>query len=181
VLIGTSGQPATFTREVLQQMAKNSKRPVILALSNPTKKSECTPDEASRATKGKCFIGTGSPFPPVKLLGKKVKVPQCNNMYIFPGVGLGAIISMASKVTDKMFTAASKALASMVSRKKAEKGELLPEINEIRKVSERVAFAVAREARESGIGVRLSDDELKELVKNAMWQPEYLPFRHEGK
>ncbi len=179
VLVGTSGVPGAFTEPVLKQMGKNSDRPIILALSNPTKNSECTPDEASKATKGKCFIATGSPFPPVNILGKKVKVPQCNNMYIFPGVGLGAIVSMATRVTDKMFVAASKTLASMVSKTDAEKGELLPEINEIRKVSERVAFAVAREARDSGIGVHLPDGELKKLVKSSMWQPSYLAYRYE--
>jgi malate dehydrogenase (oxaloacetate-decarboxylating) len=181
VLIGTSGCAGSFTGVVLKQMGKNCKRPIILALSNPTKNSECTPEEAAKATGGKCFVATGSPFPPVTLMGKKVKVPQCNNMYIFPGVGLGSIVSMATRVTDKMFVAASKALASMVSKKEAERGELLPEINEIRKVSERVAFAVAREARDSGIGARLPDEALKQLVKSSMWQPGYLPYRFEEK
>jgi malate dehydrogenase (oxaloacetate-decarboxylating) len=179
VLVGTSGAGRTFTPEVLKQMGKNCERPVILALSNPTKKSECSPEEASKATGGKCFIATGSPFPPVKLLGKEVKVPQCNNMYVFPGMGLGAIVSMTSKVTDSMFTAASKALASMVSQKEAEAGNLLPEIGEIREVSENVAFAVAQEARDSGLGIRLDDKKLRELVKNAMWNPAYLPYRYE--
>ncbi len=179
VLIGTSGMAGSFSEDVLKQMGRNAERPVILSLSNPTKNSECSPEDAAKATKGKCFIATGSPFPPVTLLGEQVKVPQCNNMYIFPGVGLGAIVSMATKVTDKMFVAASKALAAMVSKKEAERGELLPEIDEIRKVSERVAFAVAREARDSGIGVRLPDDALKKLVKSSMWKPEYLPYRYE--
>lgn len=181
VLIGTSGMSGSFTQDVLVQMSKNAERPIILSLSNPTKNSECTPEEAAKATKGKCFIATGSPFPPVTLMGKKVKVPQCNNMYIFPGVGLGSIVSMATKVTDEMFVAASKALASMVSKQEAERGELLPEIDEIRKVSAKVAFAVAREARDSGIGIRLSDEDLKKLVKHSMWQPRYLPYRFEEK
>lgn len=179
VLIGTSGVSGAFGEDVLKQMGKNTERPVILALSNPTKKSECTPEEASKATNEKCFIATGSPFPPVKIMGIEQKVPQCNNMYIFPGVGLGAIISMTPKVTDKMFTAASKALASMVPPQNAAKGILLPEIKDIREVSEHVAFAVAREARDSGLGVRLPDEKLRELVKQSMWEPEYLPYRHE--
>ncbi len=179
VLIGTSGQSGTFTEDVLSQMAKNTPRPIILALSNPTKKCECTAEEASRATKEQCFIATGSPFPPVKIMGVEQKVPQCNNMYIFPGVGLGAIVSMTPKVTDKMFIAASKALASMVPLQDAVKGILLPEIADIRKVSEHVAFAVAKEARDSGLGIRLSDERLAELIKHSMWEPRYLPYRYE--
>lgn len=181
VLIGTSGQKGAFTEDVLTQMAKNTERPVILALSNPTSKSECTPAEASKATEERCFIATGSPFPPVKIMGVTQKVPQCNNMYIFPGVGLGAIVSMTSKVTDKMFVAASKTLASMVSSEDAVKGILLPEIGDIREVSENVAFAVAKEARDSGLGIRLPDEKLMELIKHSMWQPEYLPYRDEEK
>ncbi len=181
VLIGTSGVSGAFTDKVLTQMGKNAERPIILALSNPTKKSECSPQAASQATGGKCFIATGSPFPPAIIMGNKTQVPQCNNMYIFPGVGLGAIVSMTPRVTDKMFIAASKALASMVPLKDAEKGNLLPEIKDIRKVSEEVAFAVAQQARESGLGIRLPDEKLKELVKSAMWEPRYLPYRYESK
>jgi malate dehydrogenase (oxaloacetate-decarboxylating) len=180
VLIGTSGQSGAFTEDVIKQMAKNTEKPVILSLSNPTKNSECTPELASKVTGGKLFIATGSPFPPANIMGSRKDVPQCNNMYVFPGVGLGAIVSMTSKVTDKMFTAASKALASMVKPEDAKKGILLPEIEDIREVSENVAFAVAREARESGLGIRLPDAELRELVKRSMWEPKYLPYTHKA-
>jgi malate dehydrogenase (oxaloacetate-decarboxylating) len=179
VLIGTSGVANTFTDDVLSQMAKNTDRPVILALSNPNKNCECTPEQAFSATNGTCLIATGSPFADVKVKGKPRKIPQCNNMYIFPGVGLGAIVSMTPKVTDAMFTAASKVLASMTSQSAAAKGDLLPDIHDIRKVSENVAFAVAKEARDTGLGIRLPDDKLRELVVHAMWIPEYLPYRHE--
>jgi len=107
------------------------------------------------------------------------RISQCNNMYIFPGVGLGAIVSMAPKITDQMFIAAAKALASLVSPKKASKGILLPEIKNIRVVSENVAFAVAREARDSGLGINLDDDKLMDLVRHSMWEPEYITYRYE--
>ena len=179
VIIGVSGVKDVFTEDVLAQMAKNTAAPIILALSNPTKNSECTPEQAFRATNGRCIIATGSPFPPVKINNVEKKVSQCNNMYIFPGVGLGAIISMTSKITNEMFIAAAKALASLVSSQDASQGLLLPDIKEIRKVSEKVALSVAKEARNSGLGIRLPDEKLRELIKNAMWVPRYLPYRFE--
>lgn len=179
VIIGVSGVKDAFGEDVLSQMAKNTAIPIILILSNPTKKSECTPEQIIKATKGRCMIATGSPFPPVKINNVEKKVSQCNNMYIFPGVGLGAIISMTSKITNEMFIAAAKALASLVSSQDASQGLLLPDIKEIRKVSEKVALSVAKEARNSGLGIRLPDEKLRELIKNAMWVPRYLPYRFE--
>jgi len=179
VIIGVSGVKDAFGEDVLSQMAKNTAIPIILILSNPTKKSECTPEQIIKATKGRCMIATGSPFPPVKINNVEKKVSQCNNMYIFPGVGLGAIISMTSKITNEMFIAAAKALASLVSSQDASQGLLLPDIKEIRKVSENVALSVAKEARNSGLGIRLPDEKLRELIKNAMWVPRYLPYRFE--
>ncbi len=177
VLIGVSGQGGAFTNEIVARMAENTPLPLILALSNPTSKSECKPEDALNITHGRCLIATGSPFPPVTINGEERKVPQCNNMYIFPGVGLGAIISMTQKITNKMFVAASKALASMVSPDDAKKGKLLPDIKDIRKVSEVVAFAVAKEARDSGLGISAPDERLKTIINNAMWNPRYLPYR----
>lgn len=179
VLIGASGQTDAFTEDILVQMAANTAMPVILALSNPTKQSECTPEVAYRATNGRCFIATGSPFQPVTVNGIEHTISQCNNMYIFPGVGLGAIISMTPSVTDRMFIAASKVLAEMVPLQDAAKGILLPDIHDIRKVSENVAVAVAKEARDAGLGIRHSDEKLRGLVKNSMWAPEYLPYRYD--
>lgn len=178
VLIGTSGMQGAFTEKVLSQMAKNTERPIIFALSNPNNKCECTPEQALQATKNRCLIATGSPFPAVRVNDTEYQVSQCNNMYIFPGVGLGAIVSMTPKITDKMFVVASKALASMVAHELAAKGVLLPDIKEIRKVSENVAFAVAKEAGDTGLGIRLPDDKLRTLIKQAMWQPEYIPYQH---
>jgi malate dehydrogenase (oxaloacetate-decarboxylating) len=179
VLIGTSGQSSAFSQDILSQMAVNTEMPVIMALSNPTDHSECTPEMAFQATKGKCFMATGSPFPPVKIKGTEHKISQCNNMYIFPGVGLGANISMTPRITDRMFVAASKALARMVTPQDAAQGILLPDIHDIRKVSENVALAVAQEAREAGLGIRQSDEKLIDLIRHSMWQPEYITYRYE--
>jgi malate dehydrogenase (oxaloacetate-decarboxylating) len=178
VLIGVSGVQGAFTQEVLTKLAKNTERPVILALSNPTHKSECTPEEAFKATKDRCFVATGSPFPQVKTNSGTRMVSQCNNMYIFPGVGLGAMISMTPKITDQMFIKAAKAVAAMVDRKDLAKGALLPDIREIRKVSENVAYAVAMEARDSVLGVRLYNGEMRTVVRNSIWEPKYLPYRY---
>ena len=178
VLIGVSAIKGAFTQDILAQMAKHTSKPLILALSNPTHKSECTPEDAFKATNNKCLIATGSPFPPVKTDGVEHKITQCNNMYIFPGMGLGAIISMTPKITDQMFITASKTLASMLSANSVNRGYLLPDLKEIRKVSENVAFAVAQVARDVGSGIRLEDDRLRSLIKNAMWEPRYHPYRY---
>jgi len=180
VLIGVSGVAGAFTEEVLKQLAKNSKYPVVLALSNPTHKSECTPEAAFSATDGRCYIATGSPFDPVKTAKGSRFVSQCNNMYIFPGVGLGAMIAMTPKITDQMFIKAAKAVAAMVTKEDMARGALLPDIKEIRKASEHVAYAVAMEARDSVLGIRLYDGELRNVIRNSMWEPRYLPYRFEG-
>lgn len=180
VLIGTSGVGNSFNEEILKEMAKNCEIPLILVLSNPTSKSECTPELAFKATNGRCLIATGSPFPPVKFNGEEKAISQCNNMYIFPGVGLGAIISMAPKITDEMFVYSAKQVAEMVSYEDIKKGKLLPNIRDIRKVSEMVAFTVAKVARDSGFGIRGSDEKLLGMVRNSMWNPEYIPYRWSG-
>lgn len=179
VIIGVSGVSGAFTEEVLAQLAKNSKKPVVLALSNPTHKSECTPEQAFKATEGSCLMATGSPFAPVKTPAGLRVVSQCNNMYVFPGVGLGAMISMTPRVTDQMFIKAAKAVAAMVDKKDLARGALLPDIKDIRKVSENVAYAVAMEARDSVLGIRMYDGEMRTVIANSMWQPEYLPYRYD--
>ncbi|MBE0432365.1 NAD-dependent malic enzyme [candidate division WOR-3 bacterium] len=178
VIIGVSGVAGAFTDDVLSQLVKNSKQPVVLALSNPTHKSECTPEQAFKATEGRCLMATGSPFAPVKTAEGLRVISQCNNMYVFPGVGLGAMISMTPRVTDQMFIKAAKAVAAMVDKKDLARGALLPDIKDIRKVSENVAYAVAMEARDSVLGIRLYDGEMRTVIRNSMWQPEYLPYRY---
>lgn len=177
VLIGVTAKSGLFSDEILKQAARNTERPVILALSNPTSKSECTPDEVIKATNGKGLIATGSPFPPVEHNGKQHITSQCNNMFIFPGVGLGALVSTTPKVTNRMFLAASKALSNLVTEEQLSKGILLPDMKDIRFVSRRVAKAVAIEARDSSLGRLLDDEQYEKIITKAQWTPRYYPFR----
>jgi malate dehydrogenase (oxaloacetate-decarboxylating) len=177
ILIGVTATNGLFNAEVLGQMAKNNDRPIIFALSNPTSKSECTAEEVAIATKGKGLVATGSPFPPFNYEGKAFTTSQCNNMFIFPGIGLGALVSKATKITTKMFLAASKALSAFVTPEQLAKNMLLPQLTDIRKVSLHVAKAVAVEARESGLGRRLSDDELGRVIEKAQWEPHYYHYK----
>jgi len=177
VLIGVTAQRGLFDAETLEQVGGNSERPVILALSNPTAKSECTPEEALKHTGGRALIATGSPFPEVDWEGRKIRTSQCNNLYIFPGVGLGALVGKARAVTDRMFVAAAKALSGLVTREQEAQGLLLPPMDDIRRVSLAVAKAVAIEARDSGLGRRLDDDKMEQVIAQAQWQPSFVPYR----
>lgn len=178
VLIGVTGQPGAFSEDVIAAASENTDVPIILPLSNPTSKAECTAEEAFRASKGKCICATGSPFAPVDVGGTKKKVSQCNNLFIFPGVGLGALVSGTSKITSSMFMAASKAVSEMITPQALDRGEVLPAITDVRKVSAKVALAVAKVARDSGLGIRAEDDRLQTMITKAMWDPQYLPYRY---
>ncbi len=150
---------------------------MILALSNPTSRSECAPEEALRLTGGRALVATGSPYPPVHWKGRSILTSQCNNLYIFPGVGLGALVARTGRITDRMFTAAARALSELVSPTEQAQGLLLPGMQHIREVACRVALAVAIEARESGLGRLLADDELAEMIRRAQWEPRFVPYR----
>jgi malate dehydrogenase (oxaloacetate-decarboxylating) len=178
VLIGLSAQPGVFSEQLIAKVAKNVERPVVFCLSNPTTKCETTPDVVMRATNGSALMATGSPFPPVRMPdGREIFQSQCNNLYIFPGVGLGAIVCQATRVTHSMFHAASTALSNLVTADQQQKGLLLPPLKDIRKVSFEVAFAVAKQARTEGVGIRVPDERLAELLHAAMWEPHYYPYR----
>jgi malate dehydrogenase (oxaloacetate-decarboxylating) len=177
VIIGVSAQPGLFDDTVLKAVAANCERPVVFALSNPTSKSECTFEAAVKATNGRVFFAAGSPFAPIEWQGREQFATQCNNMFVFPGVGLGALIASSPKVTDAMFLAASKALSGMVTAAERERGMLLPEIAEVREASARVAIAVAMCARDAGHGRLLSDEQLERIIRKAQWQPHYTPYR----
>jgi malate dehydrogenase (oxaloacetate-decarboxylating) len=177
VLIGVTGKKGLFSEAILAEVARHTARPVILALSNPTSKTECSPEEVARATGGLGLVATGSPFQPVPWEGRAIAVSQCNNMYIFPGVGLGALVARATKVTDEMFIAGSRAISSMVTPTAAASGALLPPVQVIREVSAQVALAVAKEARDSGLGRLLEDREYERIIRRAQWDPQYTPFR----
>ena len=176
-LIGFTAVPGLFDAEILRQMGANDARPVILALSNPTDRSECTPAEALRCTDGRALVATGSPFEPVPWAGRPLEIAQCNNLYIFPGVGLGALVSRAARITDRMFVQAAKALAAMVTAEDLERGRLLPGMETIGEVACTVARAVAVEAREAGLGRLLGDEELAAVIRRAQWKPHFYPYR----
>jgi len=177
VLVGVTAQPGLFGHDLLTAMGEYSRRPVILALSNPNSACECTPQEALAATQGRALVATGSPFTGVTWEDRPVTVSQCNNLYIFPGVGLGALVSHAALVTDRMFLAGAKALSAMVRDEERKRGMLLPDMEDIREAAFQVALAVAREARDSGLGRQLDDAELVEVIREAQWAPRFYPYR----
>jgi malate dehydrogenase (oxaloacetate-decarboxylating) len=147
VLIGVTAKAGLFDNEILAQMALNDERPIIFALSNPTSKCECTADDVYEITKGKSLMAAGSPFEPIDGNFGKMYTSQCNNMYIFPGIGLGALISKTPRITQKMFLAASYALSNLITNEQMQVGKLLPDLDNIREVSFNVAKAVAIEAK----------------------------------
>jgi malate dehydrogenase (oxaloacetate-decarboxylating) len=178
VLIGVTGQAGAFSEEIIAAVKENTDIPIILPLSNPTSKSECTPETVFKASGGKCIVAAGSPFKPVAVGGRTKIVSQCNNLFIFPGMGLGTLVSGTTKITDEMFMAACRAISGMLTDEDLERGQVLPAITDVRKVSVQVALAVAKVARDSGLGMREDDDRLLTMIKNAMWTPKYLPYRY---
>jgi malate dehydrogenase (oxaloacetate-decarboxylating)(NADP+) len=172
-LIGVSGQPQTFTKEVLEAMAELNERPIVFALSNPTSKAECTARQAYEWSGGRAIFASGSPFDPVELGGKTFVPGQGNNAYIFPGVGLGVIVSRARRVTDEMFRAAARTLAKQTSAKDLETGCLYPPLKRIREVSAHIATAVAQIAVDGGLAADEPVDDMLAHVRSQMYVPEY--------
>ncbi len=172
-IIGVSGKPATFTRPVLEAMARINKRPIVFALSNPTSRSECTAEEAYGWTRGRAIFASGSPFGPVTIVGKTLFPAQGNNVYIFPGVGLGAVSSRASHVTDEMFLAAARALAHQVSKPDLKEGRIYPPLMRIRNVSAACAEAVAGVAYKRGLAREPRPRDLSAFIRSRMYEPRY--------
>ena len=173
VLVGVSGQPQTFTRPVIEAMAKLNERPVVFALSNPTSKAECTAQQAYEWTGGRAIYASGSPFDPVTLEGKRYVPGQGNNAYIFPGVALGVIATGASRVTDEMFAAAAAALAHTVSKSDLDSGLIYPPLGKVRQVSADIAVAVARIAFERKLATLPEPKDLPAYIRSRMWEPKY--------
>lgn len=177
VLIGTSTKPGAFTQEVVEEMAKHVERPIIFPLSNPTRLHEAQPGDINKWTKGKALIATGSPFPPVEYEGKKYEVAECNNSVCFPGIGLGAVLSRSKLVTDKMLAEGVRALAEQSPALKDPDKGLVPDVDQARPVSVKIAVAVIRAAEAEGLArtkdIPKGDDELEEWVKAQMWEPTY--------
>ncbi|KAL5576926.1 hypothetical protein UlMin_018625 [Ulmus minor] len=178
VLIGTSGVGKQFTKEAVEAMSSINEKPVILALSNPTSQSECTAEEAYTWSQGRAIFASGSPFPPVEYGGKVFVPGQANNAYIFPGLGLGLLMSGTIRVHDEMLLAASEALAAEVTEENFEKGLIYPPFSNIRKISAHIAAKVAEKSYELGLATRLPQP--KDLVKYAescMYSPSYRSYR----
>lgn len=172
-IIGVSGTPGMFTSQVLAAMARLHERPVILALSNPTSKAECTALEAYMATDGRAIFASGSPFAPVTYQGKTLVPGQGNNSYIFPGVGLGVLVSESSRITDEMFAVAARSLANMVTSDDLAIGRLYPSLSRIREVSRTIAIEVAEIAFDRGLARCERPANLADAVSDAMYQPHY--------
>jgi malate dehydrogenase (oxaloacetate-decarboxylating) len=154
-------------------MANSCERPIILPLSNPTSKAECTPSEALQHSDGRALVATGSPFEPVFFQGRKHTIGQCNNVFVFPGVGLGVLISESSRVTDAMFLAAARALANYTASNSTATGCLYPHLRDLRAVSRLIALRVAQVAREEGTGRTLDDAALEAAIDAFCWTPKY--------
>jgi len=177
ILIGTSGKPGAFTEGAIREMAARTKRPIVLPLSNPTANSEATPKDVMAWTDGRAIVATGSPFEPVEMDGRVHVVGQANNVFVFPGVGLGAVAANAFEVSDRMFLVAATTLAELVPEERIEKGAIYPRLTQLREISRTIAIAVAREARDSGLARKLSDAELEAAVDACIWTPEYNCFK----
>ena len=172
-ILGLSGQPSTFTKEVVETMASNNAHPVIFALSNPTSKAECTAEQAYTWSDGKAIFASGSPFDPVTYKGRTLVPGQGNNAYIFPGVGLGVIASRSRTVSDEMFLAAAKSLASQVSDSDIERGRIYPSLSRIREVSALIARDVAEIAYAENYTDKPRPDDVLADIRHHMYQPVY--------
>ena len=173
MLIGVSGQAKSFTPEIIQVMGEFNQHPVIFALSNPTSKAECTAEEAYSLTGGRAVFASGSPFAPVKIGGRTLVPGQGNNVYIFPGVGLGVVCTGARRVTEAMFIKAARVLASLIRANELAEGRVYPALNRIHEVSHAIAMAVADEIYASQLNSRPRPEDLAGFILSQMFKPEY--------
>lgn len=176
ILIGTSAQPGAFTEDIIREMARHVERPVIFPLSNPTSKSEAVPMDLINWTDGRALVSTGSPFPPVVFEKRLMKIGQCNNAFVFPGVGLGVLASGARRVTNEMFVAAARALAEFSPAVHDPSESLYPALEHVRKVSRCVALAVGAEAVRLGLAETITREQLARRVESMMWIPRYARY-----
>lgn len=182
VLIGVSGQPGLFNQAVIEKLATNSAQPIVLPLSNPTSKVEATPTDILTWSQGRAIVATGSPFDPVNVVDNHGnttvhEISQCNNSYIFPGIGLGVIAAKAKRVSDGMLMAASEALAYAASQTNLDHGAILPPLNQIQTISRSIAFAVAKQAMDEGLALPIADQVLEQEIEANFWKPEYRHYR----
>ncbi len=173
VLIGLSTVGGAFSEPIVREMARKVERPIIFPLSNPTSKSEANAGDLIQWTEGRALVATGSPFTPVSYGGRKIPIAQCNNVYIFPAMGLGVVASRASRVTEAMMLAAARALGANSPALKDSSAALLPPLGEIRRVAAKIAFAVGIEAQKDGVAPSLSEEELRQRIAETQWTPTY--------
>ncbi len=177
VLIGVSGQPGLFTEELIREMHSHCARPIVMPLSNPTSRVEARPEDIINWTDGAALVATGSPFPPVSYKEKLYPIAQCNNSYIFPGIGLGVLASGASRVTDGMLMAASRALAESSPLARHGEGALLPNIDDIQAVSKAISMRVGQAAQLQGVAIVTSEEALSKAIEHNYWQPQYRSYK----
>jgi len=175
-ILGLSGQPSSFTQPIIEAMAEINERPIIFALSNPTSKAECTAEQAYNWTNGRAVFASGSPFDPVTIDNRTFIPGQGNNAYIFPGVGLGIVVSQSRIVTDEMFLAAAHRLANQVSAADLERGRIYPPMSRIREVSALIACDVAKMAYDNGLTDKPEPADILADVHSHMYQPVYPHF-----
>ena len=176
VLIGLSTVKGIFTESIVREMANKTERPIIFPLSNPTSRSEAEPSDLLAWTKGRALVATGSPFAPVNYGGKTIEIAQCNNVFIFPAVGLGLLASEARRVTDKMLLAGARALGDHSPALRDPTASLLPRVKTIREVALEIAYAVALKAQEDGLAPGREPEALRQKVVESQWTPEYLSY-----
>ncbi|MGA2936528.1 MAG: NAD-dependent malic enzyme [Syntrophobacteraceae bacterium] len=175
-IIGVSGKRGMFPQPVLEAMARFNERPIVFSLSNPTSKAECTAEQAYTWTEGRAIFASGSPFDPVTVHGKTLVPAQGNNVYIFPGVGLGIMASWARHVPDEMFLVAARSLAQLVSEADLRQGRIIPPLTRIREVSAVIAAAVADVAYKRGFATKPEPENLPEYIRSLMYEPEYYNY-----
>ena len=173
ILIGLSTVRDSFSESIVREMARKVERPIIFPLSNPTDRSEAIPPDLLAWSDGRALIATGSPFPAVDFRGRRIPIAQCNNVYIFPAVGLGLVAAGARRVTDKMMIAAARALGENSPALRDPAEPLLPSLKDLRRVAKDIAFAVGQEAQRSGGAQPISPEELRDRIAATQWTPEY--------
>ncbi len=176
VLIGTTGRPGSFDEEVIRAMADATERPIVFTLSNPSSRVDAEPADVLDWSDGRAVIATGSPFAPIEWQGSERHIGQANNVFIFPGVGLGAVVAEARTISDQMFLVAARALAVQISDERLAGGVLYPPIAALAEISRSVALAVAGEAVRSGVAGVAADEDLAATIDEAMWAPNYVPY-----
>ena len=177
ILIGVSGKPGLFTEAVIRRMHEGCERPIILPLSNPSQHVEAHPADVIAWTDGKAIVATGSPFPAVEHGGNTYPISQCNNSYVFPGIGLGVIACKARRVSDEMLMVASTTLAELSPGPEDASSAILPPLTQLSRISRQIAFAVARTALQQGLARDMSDDELQASIERNFWLPAYREYR----